>query len=237
MINKLRFFIFAVLISNFCFGQDLYTRHLKYGTPSACNLTNQKLIIKTQYISCYDSTLKTSRWVIWNTRFNDYGPSDRYTGSFFQENGFVSATNKDFLNSGYDKGHLVPSEERTSTDVDNYQTFSYINVVPQSPSLNRGPWYDLEKYVRGFVTTSTNNQVFQMAGGVYYSGYSTIGSGIKIPAKTWKVVLFLQSNKVVNTIYVIMPQAGPGVIQSGDTWKQFITTKKIIEGETGLKVY
>ena len=233
----LRFFLLLILISNFCFGQNLYIRHLKYGTPSACNMQGQKLVIKNQYISCYDENIKTSRWVTWNTQYTDYGDSGRYSGSFFQENGFILATNKDFLNSGYDKGHIVPSEERTSSPNDNYQTFSYINVVPQSPSLNRGPWYDLEKYVRQFVTYSNDRQVFQMAGGIYYPGYFVIGNGIKIPAKTWKAILFIENNKITDKIYVIMPQSGPGVHQNGDTWREFVVTKKNLEKEIGLKVY
>lgn len=226
-----------LLLSSITFSQSVYTRHLKYGTPSACNLSNQKLVIKVQYVSCYDASIKTSRWITWNTRFEDYGNSGRYTRSFFQEDGFNLATNRDYLNSGYDKGHIVPSEERTSSQEDNYQTFSYINVIPQKPNLNRGPWYDLEKYVRQFVTYSNKRQVFQMAGGVYYAGYFVIGNDIKVPAKTWKVILFIENDKIIDKIYVMMPQSGPGVHQNGDTWREFVVTKKDIEKETGLKVY
>lgn len=231
--------LIAILLffSNIAFSDSIYTRHLKYGTPSACKEQGQKLVIKTQYVSCYDENIKTSRWVTWNTTFNDYGDSGRFAGSFFQEKGFILATNKDFLNSGYDKGHLVPSEERTSSQEDNYQTFSYINVIPQSPSLNRGPWYDLEKYVRQFVTYSNNRQVFQMAGGIYYNGYFVIGNDIKVPAKSWKAILFVENDKVIDKIYVAMPQSGPGVHQGGDTWREFVITKKDLEKQIGLKVY
>ena len=232
-----RLIAILLLFSNIAFSQVTYTRHLKYGTPSACNLQNQKLVVKTQYISCYDRSIKTSRWVTWNTRFEDYGDSGRYKGSFFQDRGFDLATNRDYLNSGYDKGHIVPSEERTFSKEDNYETFSYMNVIPQKPNLNRGPWYDLEKHVREFVTVSESRQVFQMAGGIYQDGYDTIGNGIKIPVKVWKAILFIESGKIVEKVYVIMPQSGPGVTQAGNTWKQFITDKKNIEKETGLKVY
>lgn len=232
-----RLIAILLLFSNIAFSQVTYTRHLKYGTPSACNLQNQKLVVKTQYISCYDGSIKTSRWITWNTRFEDYGDSGRYKGSFFQERGFNLATNRDYLNSGYDKGHIVPSEERTFSKEDNYQTFSYMNVIPQKPNLNRGPWYDLEKHVREFVTVSESRQVFQMAGGIYHDGCDIIGNDIKVPVKVWKVILFIESGKVVEKVYVIMPQSGPGVTQAGDTWKQFITDKKNIEKETGLKVY
>jgi endonuclease G len=232
-----RLIAILLLFSNITFSQSIYTRHLKYGTPSICNLQNQKLVIKTQYISCYDGLIKTSRWITWNTRFEDYGDSGRYKGSFFQERGFNLATNRDYLNSGYDKGHIVPSEERTFSKEDNYETFSYMNVIPQKPNLNRGPWYDLEKHVREFVTDSESRQVFQMAGGIYRDGYDTIGNGIKVPIKVWKAILFIDSGKVIEKVYVIMPQSGPGVTLAGNTWKQFITDKKNIEKETGLKVY
>jgi DNA/RNA endonuclease G (NUC1) len=76
-----------------------------------------------------------------------------------------------------------------------------------------------------------------MAGGIYYPGYFVIGNGVKVPAKTWKAILFIENNKITDKIYVIMPQSGPGVHQNGDTWREFVVTKKNLEKEIGLKVY
>ena len=55
---------------------------------------------------------------------------------------------KDYLHSGYDRGHLVPAEDFAYSDSLQALTFSYYNCVPQVPKLNRGAWKKYETKVR-----------------------------------------------------------------------------------------
>lgn len=50
----------------------------------------------------------------------------------------------DYTNSGYDRGHMVRSEERTATDIDNKSTFILTSILPQTPKLNQQTWLSLE---------------------------------------------------------------------------------------------
>lgn len=48
----------------------------------------------------------------------------------------------------YDRGHHMPSADRTKSEADNLSTFYATNVTPQLAGLNRGKWSTLEKSVR-----------------------------------------------------------------------------------------
>lgn len=53
-----------------------------------------------------------------------------------------------YRNSGYDRGHMVASNDRQSSSEANYETFVYTNVCPQTHSFNAGIWKRLESKVQ-----------------------------------------------------------------------------------------
>lgn len=54
------------------------------------------------------------------------------------------ANNKLYLKSGYDRGHLAPSNDMTNVN-SQYESFSYTNIAPQNPRFNEISWKNLEK--------------------------------------------------------------------------------------------
>lgn len=58
------------------------------------------------------------------------------------------ARHDDYSRSGYDRGHMVPSEDRQRSVPQNGTTFRMSNVAPQVPSLNRGAWLQTEERCR-----------------------------------------------------------------------------------------
>lgn len=58
------------------------------------------------------------------------------------------ATHDDYNHSGYDRGHMVPSEDKQAASSINRLTFRTSNVAPQLPSLNRGQWKMTENVCR-----------------------------------------------------------------------------------------
>jgi endonuclease G len=63
----------------------------------------------------------------------------------------------DYTGSGYDRGHIAPSADRTRNETDNSSTFEMTNMMPQVPELNRGVWGDLEEYCRELVQGRAKN--------------------------------------------------------------------------------
>ncbi len=50
----------------------------------------------------------------------------------------------DYSGSGYDRGHLCPSKDRSSSEEANRETFLMSNMQPQTPKLNQKTWKYLE---------------------------------------------------------------------------------------------
>jgi len=63
----------------------------------------------------------------------------------------------DYTGSGYDRGHIAPSADRTRNEADNSATFLMSNRMPQVPEINKGVWGDLEEYCRRLVERRAKN--------------------------------------------------------------------------------
>ena len=65
---------------------------------------------------------------------------------------FNGISTKDYKNTGYDRGHLMPADALSFDEVGYNQTFSLANVVPMKPSLNRKVWKFLEEEEKEIAT-------------------------------------------------------------------------------------
>lgn len=59
----------------------------------------------------------------------------------------------DFKRSGYDRGHMAPNGDM-STSQAQWESFSLINVVAQNSVLNRGSWAAIESLLREYVVVN-----------------------------------------------------------------------------------
>ena len=95
----------------------------------------------------------------------------------------------DYRGSGYDRGHLAPSGNRADR-VDQNQSFSLANIVPQAPKANQENWRMVEESVRTMVTKN-QEPVYIITGPLFLSPKLTkLGSGVLVPSHTYKVVFF-----------------------------------------------
>lgn len=198
--------------------------NLELGNPSGAteDITHSTnyLIVRPQYDLSYNDTNHEPNWASWHVNSSDLGPSDRQDD--FRPDTTLPATwyevaPKDYKNSGFDKGHLCPSADRTTTVEVNSTTFLMSNMIPQAPHNNEITWSKLEDYCRKLV--SAGNELYIIAGGhgsggTGSKGYSTsIGNHIVVPAKTWKIIVVLPNGNddlhritpTTRVIAVIMP--------------------------------
>lgn len=220
--------------------------HTRLGLPADATDSTQSpeayLSVKSEYVLSYNSARKTPNWVSWELNgsyFGSAGRSDRYRADNTLPATLPQAANSDYSGSGYDRGHLCPSRERTATVAQNENTFYLTNMVPQAPNNNRGPWQDLEAYESNLA--SQGKQLFVVAGGIYDSAPATIGKGVAVPVSTFKVVVVLDSanqgaddvTSATRVIAVVVPNDDARVAQSAD-WETFRTSVRDIERQTGL---
>ncbi len=218
--------------------------HTKLGLPSAASLEdpNAYLSVKAQYVLSFNSDRRTPNWVSWELNASYLGSaprSDNFRSDDTLPATLHQATNGDFNGSGYSRGHMCPSGDRTSTMTANGQTFYLTNMVPQVTNNNAGPWEHLEDYERSLA--SSGHELVIVAGGLFSANPATIGAGVAVPTDTFKVIVVLDhtgdgvSEVTTSTrvIAVSMPNNNAD-IHASDTWQQYRVSARSLEQQTGL---
>ncbi len=235
--------------------------HLGLGVPLRAGADEHQLL-HPQLAAGYNRFLNASSWVSWRTSPDDFGPVDRFSGNFYADTtlpaGWYRTTHDDLTGSGYDRGHMLRSEERTRTTDENYATFVMTNVLPQRPDLNRGPWFDFELYVQSTVEDSTpERDAYVVAGAVWPEacptsaprqlgdGCDDLGRGmdptqrIAIPEATWKIVVFVNAGEDLADavdpyiVGVVMPNES-GISRAD--WEDYRSTVAEVEQASGYDV-
>ncbi|MCS6901608.1 MAG: DNA/RNA non-specific endonuclease [Myxococcales bacterium] len=213
--------------------------HLTMGIPTDGDDSDDHLMVKPQYALSYNKRLNNPNWVSWNLNGSHFGNVPRFKGKFLVDESlpadFYRVRHDDYTGSGFDRGHLVRSEERTKTPADNEATFLMVNILPQYHDLNAGPWLRFEEYCQR-LAQKENKELFLVAGGIFPKKPQTIGKGVAVPEATYKIVVVLDRNQSIEhvnettrVIAVSMPNK-EGI--RGEPWGQYRTTVAALEKAT-----
>src|SRR4051812_48276265 len=219
------------------------SRHTTLGIPSPASTgdANNFLSVKSGYVLSYNGSRKVPNWVSWELNTSYLGSTDRQD-DFRPDSTFPAsepqAALADYSGSGYDRGHMCPSADRTLTVAANSQTFFLTNMVPQAANNNQGPWATMENDLRAIVRTG--KELFIISGGTFSASSNRIGSGVVVPDRTFKVVVVLDavnqgpSSVTASTrvIGVMMPNENNLISRTAD-WHSFRVSVDSIEAATG----
>ncbi len=136
-----------------------------------------------------------------------------------------------YQRSGYDLGHLTPSNITSYNDSLNYHSFSLFNQAPQLAGFNRGKWSQLENYVEQLILKKKLDAIV-ITGVIYDNKEKTYlsKSRIKIPIAYYKIVVF--SN---NKVYAWMGSNFNGMITKTDI-KTILEMARKNNNKLGIKV-
>ena len=233
----------------------IYRNHVEFGTPTDDTPADEHLLVRRQSVSSYNKDRGGPNWVSWDINASQFGTAPRcdcFSADQTLPADFYHVVDFDYRNSGYDRGHVVQSESRTTTDQENASTFLLTNILPQGGENNQGPWSKFENYLndRARGVGESPKEVYVIAGGVYAPTPGTLKSEgkVAIPDYTWKVAVILPAGKGLadiqtasdlEVIAVEMPNlTTPGVPGSSfgirnNPWEQYKTTVDAIETRSG----
>lgn len=224
--------------------------NVEFGTPTDSDPSDDLLIERQQYTLSYNATRGGPNWVSWvlnATHFNSaVERCDCFTGDPLVPTAARIGPG-DFSGSGYQRGHMVMSEQRTSTLSENAATFYMTNMLPQAGANNGGPWLQFEFFAND-LARDTGREVYNIAGGIYLPGAATIADGrVAVPSFTWKVVVVAPGGQglenvdryddievyAIRTPNDLRPDVPGTVAGITNDWRDYETTVDALEAETG----
>jgi endonuclease G len=221
--------------------------NMALGNPSGADgkQTDNYLVVKPQFALSYNNSKGISNWVSWHLSREWKGVEPRC--NCFAPDGdlpkqFVKVYPSFYISSGFDKGHMCPSDDRNYSREDNAATFAMSNMTPQAPNLNRDVWEKLESYSRKLM--SRGNELYIISGAYGKGGMGEkgrrdkIGGKVTVPARLWKVIVILPQgendpgriNRNTRIIAVDMPNEQSVNIYP---WQHYRTSIDAIEKATG----
>lgn len=142
------------------------------------------VIPQINYTSFFENDYCCPTVVIYNL-YKGGGDCSRKKFKFKNDKQIVTSTDKDFVNSGYDKGHLANSEDFAYDCELNELTFRFYNCVPQHPKLNRGIWKKVENEIRKI---SQKKEITVMCINIFNDEKYLPNSKVRIPTECIKLV-------------------------------------------------
>ncbi|MDH6358561.1 DNA/RNA non-specific endonuclease [Parabacteroides sp. PF5-9] len=174
-------------------------------------LSKRKEIIVNHegYTVSYNSDYKIANWVAWEltaskvknakvARTNKFLPDPQLKS--------VSATDKDYSNSGYDRGHMAPAGDMKWSEKAMKESFYLSNICPQDHDLNQGLWRDLEELCR--LWAIENNRLLIACGPIISKEMKRVGiNRVGVPTHFYKVICMISDNKYEGIAFVLENKA------------------------------
>lgn len=150
-----------------------------------------QVVNKSVYSVCYDYHHKGATYVAYLLDGELVNRANiKKRGSFYTEKNIPKRYRsypKDYRHSGYDRGHLASDASFDHDLKAMRKTYSMVNIIPQSPIVNRRLWSKAEKYER--YVASRLGSVTVINGVIYAKNSKRIGENrISVPDGFWKMI-------------------------------------------------
>ncbi|CAN5553617.1 DNA/RNA non-specific endonuclease [soil metagenome] len=265
--NKQVISLVITLVVAACAAYQNYERQHIYSGPSAVATSssqmllgnpsnagtdwNNLLLVKPYFVVSYNDSKGEPNWVSWRLTKDDLGDAPRrkkFSTDQTLPEGMRRISEKDYTDSGFDRGHQCPHGDRTKNQEMSYSTFVMSNIVPQTPALNEKAWNMLEIYCRDLVKRDKARLYIVDGpagmGATGSRGYRDrlAGDTVVVPAFCWKVIVVVPEdgtedltdvNANTRVIAVIVPNKN----DLGYDWQQFRTSAEEVEELTGYKFF
>lgn len=156
-------------------------------------ISTGELIDHKFFVINYDRKYRLARWVKYTMtreqlRSKRAKRRDKFRADPMMTDPDLNAVSpREYVRTGYDKGHLAPSADFAFSQEANDATFVMSNMAPQKPKLNRVAWRLLEEQVRRWACGE--ERVTVITGPILEGELPRLPSGLPIPKEFFKVVI------------------------------------------------
>ncbi|HSD05626.1 DNA/RNA non-specific endonuclease [Flavobacterium sp.] len=188
------------------------------------------IIRHKHFFLSYSEEHEQAEWAAYYLTAQSQTQRHCYDRPYFRQDPLVdteSAHWRNYKDTGYDKGHLVPAADMRFSEEAYNETFFTSNVSPQNKAFNAGVWNRLEQKVRYWA--DKYSALFVVTGGILEDDLITIGEEeVSVPEYFFKIVVRVQNDSLVMIPFLI-PNA-----ESDAPLYTFATTIDTIEQITGI---
>jgi endonuclease G len=187
MLKKTLLFLF--LLINFIF----LSQELKFEIPFF--QTEDTIISHFAYSVSYNTKHRQANWVAYQLTKSELVKVVERKDKFIADPLIPNTDNeKDYKNSGFDRGHLAPAGDMLFSSIAMKESFYFSNMSPQNPSFNRGIWKKLEEKVRTWAENF--DSLYIVTGPILHDSLCEIGfNGLKVPHHYYKVIVDMKKKQ------------------------------------------
>jgi len=193
-------------------GDSFYNGTRGLEIPYMVGSNSSTIVEHMGYTVSYNSEYRLPNWVAYELQDSElYGDFERLE-KFTPDPAIKGrqAYERDYLGSGWDRGHMAPSGDMKWSSQAMKECFYLTNVCPQNHNLNEGLWNDLEKQIR--YEARYYGRVWIVCGPYVDRGLGTIGEdNVMIPDGFFKALLTKKQDGTYASVGFYFPnRAGSG---------------------------
>ena len=228
------FFIsfFLLLFILFSCDDNTSSKTFNSGVNYLPSSTTNSIINHQYYTLSYSEKHEQAEWVAYQLK-DDQIVFTKFKRPYFEQDPKVktgSADWRNFKNSGYTKGHLLPAADRKFSKEAYKETFLTSNASPQVYDFNAGVWNRLEQKTRYWA--QKYDELYVITGGVLTNDLKTIGyEDVAVPTHFYKILLDYTEPEV-KAIAFLMPHD-----ESSKALYEFVVSIDKIESLTGIDFF
>jgi endonuclease G, mitochondrial len=212
---------------------------------NAFKLNGSEVLNYTHFSLTLNKVRKFSFWVAWNIDGGDLKLLSRKGIPFVLDArvpGEFQAGDELYAGNRLDRGHIARRKDllwggMLEAKKANRDSFFFTNIAPQMDDFNQagmgGLWGHLENAV--FEDTEVENMKVSLFGGPVFRPDDREFRGIKLPREFWKVIVFVEDNKLKAKGFLLTQNLDALEVFELDRFKIFQVALTEIEDRCGIK--
>lgn len=208
------------------------TAYHEFDDRSLPSSTTGVLITHQYFTLSYSEAHEQAEWVAYELQKKHMKNNDFKRPYFIQDRKVSSGSAdwRNYKNSGYDRGHLVPAADR-AFDYDAYhETFLTSNISPQNREFNAGIWNKLEQKTRYWA--KRYDGLYIITGGVLAEDLAFIGDeAVSVPNEFYKIIVDRRDG-TYKAIAFLIPNR-----DTENSFYDYVVSIDEIEAKTGIDFF